>query len=165
MKEAKMLPTVARIVYTDYLALILCVIPAVALAGAGALVVTGRIDITAVISSLATDPIGGFGHDGMVLGAALLLTILCPLLLAIRLRKIRRIFREGREAAGRVVFFRQFRDRGRIEFEFEHEGGVVRAANPVHLSHAVRLINVGQNVTVVYLPHNPKTALIKEIFQ
>jgi len=130
----------------------------------GGLVFTGRIDLAAVLSKLSVSQAGDLGGVGVFLGVGVLASVLCPPLLAVRVAKIRRVFRDGLETEAEVVFFREFRDRGRIEFEFEHNDEIIRAANPVHLTRAVRAIGVGQCVAVFYLPENPRSAFIREIF-
>jgi len=147
---------------THYWCLLLCIIPAITLLAAGWLIISGTVNLTELKEHFS---IADLNRDAIALGIALLLAVISLPILTIRLAKIRRVFREGLETKGEVVLFRRFRDRGRIEFEFTHAGNVIRAANPVHLSRAVRGIVIGQPITVIYLPDNLKAAFIKEIYQ
>lgn len=165
MENQCYVPPAKIIINTDYWCLLLFLGPIIFAVFAGGLVVTGNLDVMGAVSNILILPASDWGRESTFVLATLTIVVLGPPLLVIRIRKIRLAFREGVEAGGEVVLFRQFRDRGRIEFEFEHEGEIIRAANPVHLSRAVKDIYLGQAVTVVYLPQNPKSAYIKEIFQ
>lgn len=165
MEGQRRVPSLKTITFTDYWSMLLFLVPILFAVFAGGLVLTGKMDLAAVSSRLLAYPPSEWGREGIFLAITLLIIVLGPPLLALRIRKIRGVFKNGRETSGEVVFFRQFRDRGRLEFEFDHERETIRAANPVHLSRAVRAMHVGKTVTVVYLPETPKSAYIREIFQ
>lgn len=165
MSECRVVPGLLKIIVTDYWCLLLALAPVISVALVGMLAYSGRMDLTEILARLSLSQAGSIGDDGILPGIAVLLVAFCPPLLLMRVRGIRRIFREGVETDGEVVFFRKFRDRGRIEFEFEHNDEIFRGANPVHLTRAVNAVCLGQHVTVVYLPNAPKSAVIKEIYQ
>jgi len=159
MTESRVVPSAMKILFADYWCMLLGLAPVICLLLGVAAVYSGRVDVAAAIAQF-----GSLGRDDVVLVIAVLFLPMCIPLLIRRMLRIRHIFREGMEADAEIVFFRRFRDRGRIEFEFEHADAIIRAGNAVHLTRAVQSLNIGQHVTVVYLPGNPKAAFIREIF-
>jgi hypothetical protein len=163
--ERKFSPTLSKIVFTDYLCLLLIVTPIILVGLLGGLVYSGRFDVISAISRLSSFSEDALDMNNMFFLCGVLLVLIAPFFLMLRIGKIRRIFRDGVECEGVVVFIRQFRDRGRIEFEFLHEDSIIRAAHPVHLTKSVKERYEGEEVTVFYLPEKPKSACIMEIFK
>lgn len=149
MAEQRIIPSLKTITFTDYWCMLLFVAPLIFVLFTGVLIGSGDIEVTSVISRVLISSASDLEREDIFLVATVILVVVAPLLLGLRIRKIRRVFLNGMDTEGQVVFFRRFRDRGRIEFEFDHEGEIVHAANPVHLSRVVRSIYVGQTITVV----------------
>mgnify|MGYP000952661449 FL=1 len=113
MKSERCRPAWIKIIFTDYWCMLLFLIPTILVVILGWIALSGRLDSNATISLLLVHP----DRDAIFLAGSILLIIIAPLLLLLRVGKIQRIFREGIETEGMVVFFREFKDRGRIEFE------------------------------------------------
>lgn len=162
--ETRIMPSFAKVTFTDYWCMLLALAPALLVALACGLVVTGHMDLSAAISRLSIANMADLGRDDVLIVISLLLIVVCPPLLMKRVSVIRRVFASGLQADGEIVSLREFRDRGRIEFEFEHEDEIIHAANAVHLTRAVRSMHVGRHVTVYYSPEKPRRAFVAEIF-
>ena len=92
-------------------------------------------------------------------------TVLFAALLTWRLRRVARLFAKGSAAPGRVTRIAIARDRGRLEFEFEHEGQLVNSWTPIHKSKAVLKLCPGETVDVLFDPDEPTTAIVKHLYQ
>jgi len=164
MSDKRTRPSVVRIVWTDYLCLILSLTPVILLMITAGLAWKGEVDFRVLLSRMSSLQFDQVGHEGVFIAVVVLLVVACPPCLVLRIGGIRRLFVEGVEASAKVVNVFHFRDRGRIEVEFEHKGEMFRVGNAVHLSAPSRSIREGQTVTVLFREDNPKKALIKEIY-
>jgi hypothetical protein len=91
-------------------------------------------------------------------------TALGVALLTWRFISIRQLFENGLEAKGKIlkVFF--YRDRGRVDYEYRHQGAKYQGANNFHRTPSTRNLTKGDAVTVVVDPANPKRSMIKDVY-
>jgi len=91
--------------------------------------------------------------------------IICIGVVAWRVLRIRRLYREGREFSGRVTRVQRVKDRARIEFEC-HDGACSHMAwQSVHATARVSRITAGLQVRVLALPGSPGMAIIPALFE
>ena len=85
-------------------------------------------------------------------------------LLAWRVSVFRSLFANGHRVAGRVasVFF--FKDRGRIEYDYEYAGKALRSGNAVHKTKRTTSVEEGSVVTVLVDPNNPKRTILLDLY-
>ncbi len=105
-------------------------------------------------------------------GAALI-SILLPILisaalalvLAGRVRRVARLFSSGILTRAVVTDLRIERDRGRLEFAFEHGGRRISSWMPVHKTAAVMALIPGTAIEVLCDPEKPEKAIVKSLFE
>jgi hypothetical protein len=81
-----------------------------------------------------------------------------------RYRVISSVFADGSEAKGIVTGLRFFRGRGRVEYSYTFKGEKQVSANAINKNSRTRKLRVGEAVTVIVDPNNPKRAFIQEIY-
>lgn len=91
-------------------------------------------------------------------------TGLCAIILAWRIHRVFRLFAAGRTAPATITRVKIVRDRGRLEFAFEHEGELVRSWTPVHKNKAVLALEPGDVVETLFDPNNPTTAIVTHLY-
>ena len=82
-----------------------------------------------------------------------------------RVRRISNLFATGRTAAAKILRLSISRDRGRLEFEFEHQGQLVRSWSPVHKCKAVLALKQGDVVEALFDPARPTHAIIRHLYE
>lgn len=143
-----MRPRLRRIVHTDYVALMGAVMAPVAL---------GVCLPYHYFTAGAIDPM-------FVATIVLPICVAGPLLVAWRVWRINRLFTNGESVPGRIDAVHLFRDRGRIEFGFEHTGQTLKSWMPIHVTDAVLALQPGQEVELLVDPQRPRNAIIKRLF-
>jgi hypothetical protein len=81
-----------------------------------------------------------------------------------RYRVISSVFADGSEAKGVVTGLSFFRGRGRVEYSYTFKGEKQVSANAINKNSRTRKLRVGEAVTVIVDPNNPKRAFIQEIY-
>ena len=81
-----------------------------------------------------------------------------------RIKRVAWFFNNGIAASGKVVLLRIVKDRGRIEFTFNHQGGNFSAWSPIHKTKRVLSLVPGTNIEVLFDAENPTKAIIKELY-
>lgn len=81
-----------------------------------------------------------------------------------RITWIKSILEQGVPARGVIRSIMTYRDRGRIEFDYEYAGHKLSAGMAVHLSKAVRQLRPGDVVDVVVSREKPTRALLRSLF-
>lgn len=92
-------------------------------------------------------------------------TVGLAILLLWRIRRISNLFAAGRTAVAQVLLLSISRDRGRVEFAFEHQGQLVRSWSPVHKCKPVLALKQGDVVEVLFDPARPTHAIIKHLYE
>jgi hypothetical protein len=91
-------------------------------------------------------------------------TLLLLSLLYWRISRIARLFASGNTVTGKVTGLYIVKDRGRLEFSFEHNGTAISSWIPVHQTKQVLSFTDGTPVTVAYDGEHPTRAIIMELF-
>src|SRR3989338_9785893 len=91
------------------------------------------------------------------------LCIFVPIFI-IRVKRVASVFKEGIETQGKIIYLHLFRDRGRIEYEYEIKGNKYRSGHAVHRSKFVNSLSVGQIVPIVVAENNPQKAFLKAMY-
>ena len=85
-------------------------------------------------------------------------------ILAWRVKRVAWFFNNGVAVSGRVVILRIVKDRGRIEFTFNHQGSNISAWSPIHKTKKVLSLAPGTNIEVLFDAEKPTRAIIKELY-
>ncbi|MFZ5376572.1 MAG: DUF3592 domain-containing protein [Patescibacteria group bacterium] len=91
------------------------------------------------------------------------LLIFLPLL-AIRIKQIKDILKNGKIINAKVTFINLYNDRGRIEYRYNFDGKEFITGNALHRNKYVESLKVGDAIKIVVSGDNPKKALIKSLF-
>lgn len=89
--------------------------------------------------------------------------IFIPLLI-FRINSIYNHFRDGIEVGGKIVYINLWKDRGRVEYEYQINEKKYRTGNAVHRSKFVDSLFEGQEVKIIVSKNNHKKGLIKEMY-
>ena len=156
MIQKRVPPSLVQVVWTDYPAFLAACTPVVA--WVVCIFLTVPRDIT-THQAYAT-PLAAM----VLLILAVVTTAAGIPVVAWRLAKIRRLFREGEEARGiikRVVFHR---DRGLVEFNYMFEGKPYYTRSYLHRNRQTRALEHATRVALLIDPDNPKQAIIWDIY-
>jgi hypothetical protein len=85
-------------------------------------------------------------------------------LLLWRIQLIRGVFSDGIETTATINSISFFRDRGRVEYIYMHEGKKYAGGNAVHKVKQTEALQVGQQVVVVIDRSQPKQAFIRDLY-
>ena len=154
MRDAS--PSLSRIVSTDYAALLGAILPVVGLVLWAANAFFGFPGRWRGRDIQQADPTFVWIGIGMVaLGLMLLIW---------RVRSFQSLFASGHRVPGRVTTVSFFKDRGRIEYEYEYGGAALHAGNAVHKTKRTTAIQQGMPVTVLVDPNNPKRTILLDLY-
>lgn len=95
--------------------------------------------------------------------AIITICIFVPLFI-LRIKSIHNHFKTGIEITGKIVYLNLWKDRGRVEYEYEIDGEKYRSGNALHRSKFVNSLAEGQKVTIIISKNNHKKGLIKEMY-
>ncbi|MGE0707942.1 MAG: DUF3592 domain-containing protein [Planctomycetota bacterium] len=155
---ARRSPSVLRILQADYLSGLCVIAP---LVGWGLFVAVEVLGLSPGRRGAAS---AGAPRGHVLLYVALVATAVCVPLLLARLRSFFATFRAGVEVTGRVLSVSFYRDRGTIEFAFEHEGREHAVSRGVHKTARTAALEAGDEVAVLLDPRAPQAALIRDLF-
>lgn len=151
-------PSLARIVKSDYVALLTVLSPLVVWLMYLALACFGYLPNPKGRKPLSDSDAPFF------LKLALVSTLICIPLLIWRVRHFQTVFANGEAVNGRIEKVYFFRDRGRIEFTYTYAGRQYRAKNALHKTKAATAFREGDEVVIVASRSNPKRAYIRDLF-
>ena len=103
-------------------------------------------------------------NDPPPIAIAVSATLLCAAVLLWRFHRVSRLFKLGRTAPGTITRLSIARDRGRLEFAFEHGGEMIFSWTPVHKHKAILALQPGDSVEVLFDPEKPTTAIVKHLY-
>lgn len=95
--------------------------------------------------------------------AIVTICIFIPLLI-FRIKNIYNHFEKGIEVVGKIVYLNLWKDRGRVEYEYEIDGEKYRSGNALHRNKFVNSLEEGQEVIIIVSKNNHKKGFIKEIY-
>ena len=81
-----------------------------------------------------------------------------------RISRVARLFAHGRLASGQVTRLSIVKDRGRLEFTFEHQGKLICTWTPIHKTKAVLSLAPGAIVEVLFDTSHPTRAIVKHLY-
>jgi hypothetical protein len=95
---------------------------------------------------------------------SVLLTMFLFFLLARRISRIKRILADGPRAEATVLDIDFEKDRGRVEFEYSHDGQKYKTATAIMKNKQTEELAAGDEIEVAVDPTNPRRALIVELY-
>jgi hypothetical protein len=93
-----------------------------------------------------------------------LVTVLLLLMLAKRISRLKRILQTGSKLIATVTDVAFFKDRGRVEFHYIHDGEDIHAGTAIMKNKETEAIISGAQIEVAIDPANPKKALIVRLY-
>jgi hypothetical protein len=157
-------PAFSTILKTDWASFLSFLAPVVFIGLYIALIVFGKIPDVRALKRAGQIRWIGADEAHFFLYGAILLAFVGVIVFWRRYTSIDRAFTRGTERPGVVVFVRQFKDRGRVEYEYEVEGQKYRAGNAIHLTKAARQLKEGDSVSVFVDPRKPARGFIRELY-
>lgn len=152
-------PTLRRIIETDYLSLLAALAPII-----GCILYLVVILFDFKPEARGWDPLLQENGAPFFFWTALAMICLGLLTLAWRVTRIRRVFRDGLAVPGTITHRSFFRDRGRLEYYFSLNDEEFVAGNGVRRSARTEQFHLGMKVTVIAAPDHPKQAFLKELY-
>ena len=149
-------PKLTRIIGTDYGALLGVILPL-----AGALLWAGNtfFGFPATWRGRAIQQ-----GDPTFIWIGVGMAVVGIVLLAWRLSVFRSLFANGHRVPGRVTSVSFFKDRGRIEYDYEYGGSALHGGHAVHKTKRTTSLEEGQTVTVLVDPGNPKRTILADLY-
>jgi hypothetical protein len=106
------------------------------------------------------------GNDAvrLFLPLAIGVTVIGVPVLVRRYRTISSVFAEGEQTKGEITGIGFFRGRGVVKYSYTFQGQKQASDNAINKNGRTRKLRVGQKVTVLVDPNDPKRAFIQEIY-
>lgn len=82
-----------------------------------------------------------------------------------RIWRVRALFARGVEVPAHITSIHLFKDRGRIDYSFQFGEVVSSSWCPVHKTARVLAFKLGQPVSVLVNPANPKQSILKALYK
>lgn len=92
------------------------------------------------------------------------LTVLLGWLVTRRIAYVRRIAESGLEVTGRIVSIAFFRDRGRVEYDFEFDGKTYHAGNAIWKNAETTRLKIGDELKLLVDPDRPSGVFISFLY-
>lgn len=108
--------------------------------------------------------IGRHGINSLFTYLTIAASIAGPVILLLRVITFRWVFAQGIEAPGKISDVIFMRDRGRVTFNYIYNGAEYTSASTLHRSAETRALKIGQTITVMVNPRNPKNGFVKELY-
>jgi hypothetical protein len=148
------------LIWNDYIGLMSVLFPVVVFAMAGVTKIFGYFPALRP----GRNPIGPEGVS-VFLAIGVVSLIIGSLVLFLRYRQISWYFVHGKKIKGFVLNLWSYRgDRGRIYFQYEHEGKLYENSVAIHQSKKVKSLEPGSKVTVLINEKNPLKAILMDIY-
>jgi hypothetical protein len=91
-------------------------------------------------------------------------TLVALAVFAWRIQVFNTVFNDGLEATATISNVSFFRDRGRVEYIYTHQGQKYLGGNALHKVKQTQALQVGQQVVVMVDRNNPKRAFIRDLY-
>jgi len=95
---------------------------------------------------------------------ASVITFISALVLIWRIRLFFRIFGDGFKASATISNVSFYRDRGRVDYVYTHQGQKYASGNLVHKVKQTKIFKVGDEVVVMADRNKPKRAYIRDLY-
>ena len=148
------LPSIPRIVWTDYTAFFMALSP----------VVVWIVYLAWVPQWRQSDPIIPTQGAWFFLYFAVVVTLIGLAVLAWRVRLFKTVFQEGLEIHGRISSFSMARDRGQVKYTYACQGKRYESGVTLHRTKQTRKLKVGDRVVLVVDRSNPGRAFIRDLY-
>ncbi len=148
-------PSIRQILWTDYTAFFVALIPIVIWIVFLAWVPDWRRDNHPVISPQLRP---------FVLYFNLVLTVVTLVILFRRVRLLLKVFRDGAQVRGRITSFSMRRDRGQVEYIYIFDRDEYRSGVAVHRNKQTLALKVGDRVILMVDPDRPQRAFIRDLY-
>lgn len=153
--------SVGKIIKNDYLAFVLAIGGPIALGISGFAFGLGMVPAWRGRGGQTVDE----PFKAALCIAACVLTGLLFALLTRRIARIKRILRAGPRATAVIADVGFFKDRGRVEFEYEHAGRKHRSGTAIMKTRQTAAFAPGAKIEVAVDPRNPSKAFIVELYE
>ena len=141
-------PSLLKIVTIDYATFLGWLIP---------VVVWGIYIVLIILGNVQTDdftlPITFFG-----------MTVAALAILIWRIQIFNTVFSDGIEITATISNVSFFRDRGRVEYVYFHQGEKYASGNAIHKVKQTLALKVGEQVVLMVDRNNPKRTFIRDLF-
>ncbi len=111
---------------------------------------------------------GGIEVDSSMMNIMLLVavavTILCGWLAVKRIGVIKQVIRNGPEVEGRIQSIGFFKDRGRVEFDYEYAGESYHAGNAIWKNRETTQLQDGDGIRLILDPDKPSRAFSASLY-
>jgi hypothetical protein len=81
-----------------------------------------------------------------------------------RIRHIRAFFTRGIEVTGQILDSWFFRGRGRVEYTYTYHDQTYRSSSAINKTAQTAILERGDEVVLMVDPHDPKRALIRDLY-
>ena len=95
---------------------------------------------------------------------AVIVTLMLGWLAAKRIDDIKRVIRVGPEVKGHIQSITFFKDRGRVEYEYQHKGQTYQSGNAIWKNRKTTRLQNGDEITLIVDPKNPSRAFIASLY-
>jgi hypothetical protein len=153
-------PSIGKIILNDYASFLLAIGGPIALAITAFTAALGFIPRAGARGGRAVDP--QFAAAACVF--AVIITVLLLFLLARRISRIKRILAAGPRTKASVLDVGFFKDRGRIEFEYTHNGRQYTTGTAIMKNKQTTAISPGDEIEVAVDPDNPRKAFVVQLY-
>ena len=152
--------SVRKIILNDYAAFLLTVAGPIMLAISGFTAVFGFIPRFRLRGGQAVGPEAAT----IAFVIAVVLTLLLLFLLARRISRISRILASGPRTRAKVLNIAFFKDRGRMEFEYPHDGEIQTTGTAIMKNKHTTAIGVGDEIEIAIDRSDPSRALVVGLY-
>lgn len=141
-------PSLVKIATIDYFAFLVWLSPVVSWMTYFALLTIGKVEA-----------------DNFIPPASLVAGTLAALaIFAWRIQVFNNVFSDGFESTATISNILFFRDRGRVEYIYTHQGQKYLGSTTLHKVRQTQALQVGQQVIVMIDRNNPKRAFIRDLY-
>jgi len=141
MRSGQEIPSLIQIIWTDYSAFILALLP-----------VCIWVVVLFIWRAQVYIKIGGLG------------TLIALGLLTWRVLLFRKVFREGKSVLGRISSAYLIRDRGRVEYTYSYQGKFYQSGVSIHRNNRTKALKDGEGVILVVDSRKPGRAFIRGLY-
>ncbi|WP_440946113.1 DUF3592 domain-containing protein [Methanosarcina sp. T3] len=127
------------------------------------LVVWGLYIISAYFSGLLIPRLTASDAPFYLQMAICAVVLLVPVIVW-RLKYYNKMFKGADEVTGYITAIRFYRDRGRVRYEYTYKNEKHSAKNRILKSGRTKYYQLGDEITLMVDPENPKKAIIKDIY-
>jgi hypothetical protein len=141
-------PSLLKIITIDYAALLGWLFP---------VVMWGMYVVLIVLGNVKT-------NDFTLPVIFAVITVVALAILIWRIQVFNTIFSDGIETTATINNVSFFRDRGRVDYVYTHQGQKYASGNAIHKVKQTLALKVGEQVVLIVDRNNPKRAFIRDLY-